>query len=256
MTHGLKHFAEAFRDVNEEYAVVGGMAAATLMEGAGVSFRGTKDIDLVIIAHDTESMAKRLQQYIQSGHYEIQEKNSETPIYYRFKKPKQTEFPFQLEVFHRKPNGIDLFEGQHIVPISDESLGIGLSAILLEDDYFDFIRSSTELREDLRTAKTEAVIALKARAYNDLQERKNAGDNIDAKEIRKHRNDIFRLSQILTGDESPEMTELPLVHLKRFIDEVEKEDTSKQKQLFKNLKIDISPEDSFTLLKKVFQVTT
>ena len=39
-------------------------------------------------------------------------------------------------------------------------------------------------------------------------------------------------------------------------DEVEKEDTSKQKQLFKNIKIDISPEDSFTLLKKVFQVTT
>jgi hypothetical protein len=41
---------------------------------------------------------------------------------------------------------------------------------------------------------------LKARAWLDLTERKNNGVSIDEKDIKKHRNDVFRLLQILSPD--------------------------------------------------------
>ena len=37
----------------------------------------------------------------------------------------------------------------------------------------------------------------KAKAWLDLTERKNAGENVDSKNIRKHKNDVFRLTALL-----------------------------------------------------------
>jgi hypothetical protein len=36
----------------------------------------------------------------------------------RFAKSEKKEFPTMIEIFSRKPEGIDLGEGQHIVPVS------------------------------------------------------------------------------------------------------------------------------------------
>lgn len=41
---------------------------------------------------------------------------------------------------------------------------------------------------------------MKARAYLDLQRIKNSGGNVDSKDLKKHKNDIFRLYQILSID--------------------------------------------------------
>jgi hypothetical protein len=41
------------------------------------------------------------------------------------------------------------------------------------------------------------LIALKARAWLDLSERASRGEQIDSKTIKKHKNDVFRLYQIL-----------------------------------------------------------
>lgn len=45
----------------------------------------------------------------------------------------------------------------------------------------------------IHIANKEALICLKARAYNDLCGRKSQGEPIDSRNIRKHKNDIFRL---------------------------------------------------------------
>jgi len=254
LTHGLDHFKAAFIDLNDQYVVVGGMAAATLMEDAGIEFRLTKDIDLVIIANDTDDIAEKLIQYVTNGKYTVKEKNAEKPVYYRFTKPELPEYPFQVEIFHRKPNGIELLDDQHIVPIKSHSSGTGLSAILLEDEYFELIRDNSVMDAGLPIANALAVIALKARAYNDLKSRKDAGDSIDGREIKKHFRDIFRLTQTLTGEEMLQISGLPKQHLNRFLSETESLDTQILKQLFTSLKIPLTPAKSISLLKSAFKI--
>jgi hypothetical protein len=254
LTHGLDHFKEAFIDLNDQYVVVGGMAAATLMEDAGIEFRVTKDIDLVIIASDTDAIAEKLIQYVTDGKYTVKEKNADKPVYYRFTKPELPEYPFQVEIFHRKPDGVELLDDQHIVPIKNSSSGGGLSAILLEDEYFELIRDNSVLEGGLPIASTLAVIALKARAYNDLKSRKDAGEPIDSREIKKHLRDIFRLTQTLTGEETLQISGLPKQHLTKFLSETESLDPQILKQLFASLKIPLTPADSISLLKTTFKI--
>ncbi len=45
--------------------------------------------------------------------------------------------------------------------------------------------------------KQSQLIPFKAKAWIDLTDRKSAGEKIDSKNIRKHKNDIFRLSALL-----------------------------------------------------------
>lgn len=41
------------------------------------------------------------------------------------------------------------------------------------------------------------IIPFKAKAWLDLTERRTAGEHIDNKNIRKHKNDVFRLTELL-----------------------------------------------------------
>ena len=43
----------------------------------------------------------------------------------------------------------------------------------------------------------ECLIPLKAKAWLDLSERRELGENVDSKAVRKHRNDVVQLSQLL-----------------------------------------------------------
>lgn len=84
------------------------------------------------------------------------------------------------------------------IPTSEETSS--LSAILLEDVYYDFIHTHRKIVSGLPVTGPEALIPLKARAWLDLIARKNRGIRIDSKTIRKHRNDIFRLITLFPAD--------------------------------------------------------
>ena len=45
--------------------------------------------------------------------------------------------------------------------------------------------------------RAEYIIPFKAKAWLDLSERKANGEQVDSKNIRKHKNDVFRLSALL-----------------------------------------------------------
>ena len=47
---------------------------------------------------------------------------------------------------------------------------------------------------------TRQTWPFKARAYLDLSARKDAGDRVDSKNVKKHRNDVFRVLQLLPAD--------------------------------------------------------
>ena len=50
MMQGLTKFADYFEDHKHQYTIIGGAACFILMEDAGVDFRATKDIDMVVSA--------------------------------------------------------------------------------------------------------------------------------------------------------------------------------------------------------------
>ena len=49
MIKGLDAFKEYFRDFNDQYVIIGGTACDIVFEDSDLSFRATKDIDMVLI---------------------------------------------------------------------------------------------------------------------------------------------------------------------------------------------------------------
>lgn len=58
--HGLDHFTLAMNGVEDAFVVIGGIAAALLLEAAGLDSRVTKDVDVVLIAKDIAPFAAKL----------------------------------------------------------------------------------------------------------------------------------------------------------------------------------------------------
>jgi hypothetical protein len=119
---------------------------------------------------------------------------------YRFQKPTDTTYPFMLELFCRSPDGIRLADGSRLTPIPFDDVVSSLSAILLDDGYYNFLLAGRRDHGGLTWIGEDRLIPLKAHAWLDLSARRERGEQIDSKNIRKHGNDVIRLSQLLSPD--------------------------------------------------------
>ena len=72
--------------------------------------------------------------------------------------------------------------------------------MLLDDHYFDALQETRRVIDEISLADERILIPFKARAYLDLSGRRANGEDVDAKHIRKHRGDVFRLVQLLPGE--------------------------------------------------------
>ena len=218
MVKGLDLFRERFREFEGAFVLIGGAACHEWFAQQGVEFRATKDLDIVLIVEMVDSaFVAALRALIAEGKYEIQEKSEGSPVLYRFAKPQNPEFPFMLELFCRKPDGIELGHGQVIVPIPTGADQHSLSAILLDEAYYSLIRNHSAMQDGLPFANATALIPLKAHAWLNLSERKASGENIDSKNIAKHRNDMFRLAATLPGEPGPELPASIVADLTNFL---------------------------------------
>jgi hypothetical protein len=218
MVNGLDLFRERFREFEGSYILIGGAACHEWFAQQGAEFRATKDLDIVLIVEVVgPDFIAKLRAFIDEGKYAIQEKSEGSPVLYRFAKPGNPEFPFMLELFSRKPDGIELGDGQKIVPIPAGSDQHSLSAILLDEVYYTLIRNHSTTQDGLPFANATALIPLKARAWLDLTRRKAEGEDIDSKNINKHRSDVFRLAATLPGEPGPELPASILADLSEFL---------------------------------------
>ena len=171
------------------------------MDEAGESFRTTKDLDIVLVieALNTEFVV-HFWDFIKAGGYQIKQVGGERPIFYRFQNPENDTFPVQIELFSRAPEGLEHPENATLTPIpTDESVS-SLSAILLDDTYYAFLIDGLQNTAAVTYIKADRLIPFKALAWLDLSARKQAGEQVDSKNIRKHRNDVLQLSGQLTDD--------------------------------------------------------
>ena len=105
-----------------------------------------------------------------------------------------------IELFTRKPDALFLPEDAVLTPLHVSDEISSLSAIMLDSDYYSFIIEGKTLVEGIQILDAAYIIPLKIKAWLDLSARKSAGDKVDSKDIRKHRNDVFRLYTLLSPE--------------------------------------------------------
>lgn len=111
------------------------------MEEAGLEFRATKDLDIVLhVEALTPAFAKAFWRFVADGGYEIgQASHTAKPIFYRFQNPADGRYPAMLELFARAPDGLQPAHGSQLTPIPLDEAVTSLSAILLDAAYYAFI---------------------------------------------------------------------------------------------------------------------
>jgi len=171
------------------------------MEEAGLEFRATKDLDIVLCieAYD-QKFATKFQEFINAGQYLVAEKATGKKCFYRFHTPTNRDYPAMLELFSRVPDSICLSPDAHLTPLAAREDIASLSAILLDNEYYDWILAGKKDIEGLSVIAPAYLIPLKAKAFLDLTRRKAAGESVQSNDIRKHKNDIFRLVQLLRSE--------------------------------------------------------
>ncbi len=147
---------------------------------------------LIIEALDS-SFGETFWKFIEDGGYEHREKSEGEYQFYRFTEPKDASFPKMIELFSKQPSNMELKFDTGLTPIHiDESI-VSLSAILLNDVYYDSLVKGKRTVDGYSIIEIETVILFKIKAWLDMKQRKEAGEKVDSKNIRKHKNDIFRL---------------------------------------------------------------
>lgn len=246
---GLDHFAEFFRGFGDCYTVIGGTACDILMSAYSTrTFRATKDLDMIVLMEDRfEEFAVRFWQYIREGGYTCGWKKDTDPHFYRFTEPKEG-YPKQIELFSRKPE-YHLQADVPVIPLHIDDDVSSLSAILLDDDFYDFMMSGrTELR-GISILQAAYLIPFKMYAWLNLRQEKAQGHAVNDRDLRKHKNDVFQLMAIV-----PEGTHIQVWGhvedaVERFVTEIRGENI-----VFRDLGIDSTMDTELKAVRELFGI--
>jgi hypothetical protein len=198
VVRGLELFRDRFAAYSNSYVLIGGAASQLVMEEVALSFRATKDLDIVLCVEALDvPFIEAFWEFVKDGGYALKERATGSRQYYRFQKPTNDAYPATIELFSRKPDGIEVPDGVSLTPIPADAEVSSLSAILLDDTYYQWIMTGRRMLEDVPIVGAEHLIPLKARAYLDLKKRRERGEKVDARDVAKHRNDVVRLLQTL-----------------------------------------------------------
>jgi hypothetical protein len=219
MVAGIEKFREHFAGHEGHYAIIGGAACDLLFDAAGLPFRATKDIDMVLCVEVVDTaFGAAFKAFLDAGGYQARERSDGKKEFYRFHKPKDQSFPFMIELFSRKPGTLDLSKDVGLTPIPVEEDIVSLSAILLDEGYYDALQAAKRQVDGVTVIDETLLIPFKARAFLDLTARAEAGEKIDGKNIKKHRNDVFRLVQLLPKNASIELADPIREDLRKFLE--------------------------------------
>lgn len=220
MVVGIERFREHFRGFDRAFVLIGGAACEAWMSSNALTFRRTKDLDIVLVVEALDAaFAARFREFVEAGRYEVRQRaDTGRREFYRFLKPKETGFPFMLELFSRAPAGIELFPGQTITPVPVDETVASLSAILMEEGYYELVLASRYDADGIPMISATGLIPLKARAWLDMRRRQAEGGAVDDGDLKKHRNDVFRLALTLPGNPGPAVAEAIRADLRKFLE--------------------------------------
>lgn len=193
MVKGLNTFREFFSGYEDQYVLIGGTACDIVFESNEANFRATRDLDIVLIVEAlTPEFGEKFWEFIVAGKYRNKATTNGKTQFYRFDKPENELFPKMIELFCR--TDFELREARGLTPIHIDDEVSSLSAILLDDDYYNVLLKGRIIANNLSVLRPEYLILFKAKAYLDLKNRKESGEIVDTDDIKKHKKDILRIS--------------------------------------------------------------
>jgi hypothetical protein len=228
---GLRLFRDRFAPYAQSYVLIGGSACDLLFSEQGRRFRATHDLDIVVLADEpVVGFAKELWRFIDDGGYLCGWRNNPDVHYYRFTEPENLGFPKMIELFARHP-GFPLYdETSDIVPLPADGDISSLSAILLDDAYYNFLKSGLTNIAGVNVPEVAHLIPLKARAHIDLNDRKETGQHVNTADLTKHKKDVINLASLMPIDAHVELDIQLKEDMRRFIDAVYEEESQNNQQ--------------------------
>ena len=159
--------------------------------------RATDDIDMILVVEKmTPEFGQRFWEFIDEGKYEnLQRKRDDKePVteLFRFLEPKNG-FPVQIELLSKYPDVLGVPTGFHLTPIPVGEEIPSLSAILLDEEYYRHTIDSSIIEEGICIANPLSLLCLKVKAFLNLTEEKKINPNVRSADIKKHRDDVFKL---------------------------------------------------------------
>lgn len=249
MVAGIEKFREHFAEHEDHYAIIGGAACDMLFDAAGLPFRATKDIDMVLCVEVVDpAFGAAFKAFLDAGGYQARERSDGKKEFYRFHWPSDQSFPFMIELFSRKPGTLNLPEDAGLTPIPVEEDIVSLSAILLDEGYYDALQAAKRKLDGVTVIDETLLIPFKARAFLDLTARSEAGEKIDSKNIKKHRNDVFRLVQLLPADASIKLADPIREDLRRFVELARADETLDPKAF----EVPLTRDEAIDLLRAAY----
>lgn len=249
MVIGIDSFREKFKEYTDYYTVIGGTACDILLTEADLAFRATKDIDMILIMEDNfPEFASVFWEYIKEGGYKCGWKNAESMHFYRFTDGKSG-YPAMIELFSRKP-GYHLEIEEGIIPIHiDEDIS-SLSAILLNDDFYEFMKNGRRVVNGIGVLGAEYLIPFKMYAWINLLERKRKGEHVNERDLKKHKYDVFRLLQIVDATTKVESIGIVTDSIHKYIEEISAVDESEVR--LQQMGLPFDRDQGVDLLKDIY----
>lgn len=199
---GIEAFREAMAGHEDDYVLIGGGACSILFDLEAIPFRATKDLDIVVLTDSgADGFARALWSFVRRNGYNSWCRAEGDCSYFRFILPKDMpnidRLPEQIELFARHPNFKLNNEESEIAPLPFDEDVSSLSAIILDDGYYEFITRNVRIVDGVPLLTALHIIPLKMRAHIDLNRRHRAGQHVNDKDLVKHRGDVSKLSRLL-----------------------------------------------------------
>ncbi|MBR4291133.1 MAG: hypothetical protein IKT52_10935 [Oscillospiraceae bacterium] len=215
---GLYKFRDFFQNYTDKYVIIGGSACSIVFDEVGGDFRVTKDLDIVLIVENiNEEFGRAFWDFIKEAKYKRIETGEKKNQFYRFERPEDTNYPHTIELFSRNPD-VQLLPEAHLTPMHISDDISSLSAILLDDDYYDFLLNGRRILDGFSVLDEKYLIPFKVKAWCELSTRRKDGEKGQSKHIRKHYRDVYHLLMLLPPNERVELPELLKADMQVFID--------------------------------------
>ncbi|MCL2650176.1 MAG: hypothetical protein FWD60_04010 [Candidatus Azobacteroides sp.] len=197
MVKGLEKFKEYFADFEDNYVIIGGTACDIALQDTDMRPRVTDDIDMILIIEKmTPEFGRRFWDFIVSGEYKTRQRKLDDKFskaeLFRFIHPKAG-FPVQIELLSKHPDVLGEPTGFHLAPIPVGKDISSLSAILMDEEYYNQTIEDSIIENGIRIANPLSLLCLKVKAFLNLTEEKKTNPAVRNSDIKKHRDDVFKL---------------------------------------------------------------
>ncbi len=246
MVSGLETFRKWFEDYSTRYVIIGGTACNLIFAQYGAPERATHDIDMIVVAEAFDrDFYERFVEFVRAGGYQHRNKAEKYELY-RFESPQDNAFPPKIELLSKRPENLAGIETELGRFKTIDASG-SLSAILLDDDYYDLLSHGIEMIDSFPVLSLEYLPVFKIHAWANLSDDKASGKTVHSDEINKHRRDVLRLCALFEPGTHIELDEPIKTEIERFVSERPWDDN-----MMRNLRLGVTAEGMAELIRSIY----